>query len=100
MPPSARSTRRYVAEVAALAPLYWAAVWIGIRYVTIGPRFSLAWPAAGLAVAVEPGAVFIQKPFAPDTIVRVVRERLQSASLPAKPPPGSPPAALDSGTPA
>jgi len=48
----------------------------------------------------EPGAAFVQKPFTPDTILRVVRERLESASLPAMPPPGSPPAALDSREPA
>jgi PAS domain S-box-containing protein len=48
----------------------------------------------------EPGAAFVQKPFAPDTILRVVRERLESASLPATPPPGSPPAAFDSREPA
>jgi PAS domain S-box-containing protein len=48
----------------------------------------------------EPGAAFVQKPFAPDTILRVVRERLESASLTAMPPPDSPPAALDSREPA
>jgi hypothetical protein len=30
----------------------------------------------------EPGAVFLQKPFDPDAILRIVRERLDSASLP------------------
>jgi two-component system, cell cycle sensor histidine kinase and response regulator CckA len=44
----------------------------------------------------QPGAAFIQKPFSPDAIIRVVRERLESASLPAMPPPGSLPAAFDS----
>jgi hypothetical protein len=29
----------------------------------------------------DPEAAFIQKPFAPDAIVRIVRERLQAASL-------------------
>jgi PAS domain S-box-containing protein len=43
----------------------------------------------------EPGTAFVQKPFDPDAIVRLVRERLDSASLPAKPPPSSPSAALD-----
>jgi PAS domain S-box-containing protein len=44
----------------------------------------------------EPGAAFLQKPFDPDTIVRSVRERLDSASLPAMPPAGKPPSAHDS----
>ncbi|HEU4953042.1 MAG TPA: response regulator, partial [Gemmatimonadales bacterium] len=44
----------------------------------------------------EPGAVFLQKPFDPDTIVRIVRERLDSASLTAMPPTPSPPAMHDS----
>jgi PAS domain S-box-containing protein len=44
----------------------------------------------------EPGAAFVQKPFDPDTIVRSVRERLDSASLPATPPAGKPPSAHDS----
>jgi PAS domain S-box-containing protein len=43
----------------------------------------------------EPGAAFVQKPFDPDTIVRIVRQRLDSASLPSMPP-GPPPAAVDS----
>jgi two-component system, cell cycle sensor histidine kinase and response regulator CckA len=44
----------------------------------------------------EPGTAFVQKPFDPDAIVRLVRERLDSARLPAKPPSSSPSAALDS----
>jgi two-component system, cell cycle sensor histidine kinase and response regulator CckA len=48
----------------------------------------------------QPGAAFIQKPFSPDAIIRVVRERLDSASLPAMPPKGSLPAAFDSQEPA
>jgi PAS domain S-box-containing protein len=51
MPPAARSTLRYASEVAALAVLYWAAAWIGLRYVTIGHSVSLVWPSAGLAFA-------------------------------------------------
>jgi two-component system cell cycle sensor histidine kinase/response regulator CckA len=44
----------------------------------------------------QPGAAFVQKPFDPDTVVRIVRERLDSASLPAMPPVTPPSAALDS----
>jgi CheY-like chemotaxis protein len=44
----------------------------------------------------QPGAAFVQKPFDPDTIARIVRERLDSASLPAMPPPDSRSAAPDS----
>ena len=43
----------------------------------------------------QPGAVFLQKPFDPDTIIRIVRERLDSASLPAMPPTPPQPAVLD-----
>jgi PAS domain S-box-containing protein len=48
----------------------------------------------------EPGAAFVQKPFAPDTIARIVRERLDAASLPATPPPTVRPPAADSREPA
>jgi PAS domain S-box-containing protein len=33
----------------------------------------------------DPGAAFVQKPFGPETILRVVRERLEGASLPPRP---------------
>jgi PAS domain S-box-containing protein len=33
----------------------------------------------------DPAAAFIQKPFGPDAIVRIVRERVQAATLPSKP---------------
>ena len=48
----------------------------------------------------DPEAAFIQKPFGPEAIVRVVRERLEAARLPSKAPPGPPAAALDSPEPA
>jgi CheY-like chemotaxis protein len=48
----------------------------------------------------DPGAAFVQKPFAPDTIVRIVRERLDSASLPSMPRPVTRPGTLDSREPA
>jgi hypothetical protein len=48
----------------------------------------------------HPGAVFVQKPFAPDSIVRIVRERLDAASLRGTQPPAAPPAVLDSSEPA
>jgi PAS domain S-box-containing protein len=48
----------------------------------------------------QPGAVFVQKPFAPDSIVRIVRERLDAASLRGTQPPAAPPAVLDSSEPA
>jgi PAS domain S-box-containing protein len=48
----------------------------------------------------EPGAVLVQKPFTPDAIVRVVRERLDAASLRSMPPPATGPAALDPREPA
>ncbi|HEY7613512.1 MAG TPA: MASE1 domain-containing protein [Gemmatimonadales bacterium] len=51
MPPAVRSTSRYAAAVTALAALYWAAAWIGLRYVTIGHSVSLVWPPAGIAFA-------------------------------------------------
>ncbi|HEU4525423.1 MAG TPA: MASE1 domain-containing protein, partial [Gemmatimonadales bacterium] len=38
-------------QVALLAAAYWAAAWIGLRYVTIGHSVSLVWPPAGLAFA-------------------------------------------------
>jgi two-component system cell cycle sensor histidine kinase/response regulator CckA len=44
---------------------------------------------------IEPGAAFVQKPFAPETIARAVRERLEAASLPATPRPTSGPGPLD-----
>jgi CheY-like chemotaxis protein len=44
----------------------------------------------------QPGAAFVQKPFDPDTVVRIVRERLDSASLTAMPPMTPPSASLDS----
>jgi CheY-like chemotaxis protein len=47
-----------------------------------------------------PGAVIVHKPFTPDAIVRVVRERLDAASLRSMPPPATGPAALDSQEPA
>jgi PAS domain S-box-containing protein len=49
---------------------------------------------------IEPGAAFVQKPFAPETIARAVRERLEAASLRATPPPTSGPGPLDSREPA
>jgi hypothetical protein len=42
----------------------------------------------------DPDAAFIQKPFGPEVIVRIVRERLERASLPSTAPP-RPPAGLD-----
>ena len=48
----------------------------------------------------QPGTAFVQKPFTPDAITRVVRERLEAASLRGTPPPAAPPAALDSREPA
>ena len=33
----------------------------------------------------DPGAAFVQKPFGPDTILRLVRERMEGASLPPRP---------------
>ena len=33
----------------------------------------------------DPAAAFIQKPFGPDAIVRIVRERVEAATLPSKP---------------
>jgi PAS domain S-box-containing protein len=33
----------------------------------------------------DPGAAFVQKPFGPETILRVVRERLEGTSLPPRP---------------
>ena len=51
MPPAGRSVVRYVCQVAALAAVYWAAAWLGLRYVTIGPNVSLVWPPAGIAFA-------------------------------------------------
>jgi two-component system, cell cycle sensor histidine kinase and response regulator CckA len=43
----------------------------------------------------EPNAAFIQKPFGPEAIVRIVRERLEGATLPSTLPPRPPGAALD-----
>ena len=79
MPPAAaaRSALRDTSHVVLLAVAYWAAAWIG----------------RGL---LEPGAAFLQRPFDPDTIVRIVRERLESASLPPMSPTHSPPPARDS----
>ena len=51
MPADGRSTSRYAAEVVLLAALYWAAAWIGLRYVTIGHSVSLVWPPAGIGFA-------------------------------------------------
>ncbi|HEU4955047.1 MAG TPA: MASE1 domain-containing protein, partial [Gemmatimonadales bacterium] len=53
MPPavSARSALRDTSLIASLAAVYWAAAWIGLRYVTIGHSVSLVWPPAGLAFA-------------------------------------------------
>ena len=50
MTPVARSGLRYAVWVACLAAVYWAAAWIGLRYVTIGHSVSLVWPPAGIAV--------------------------------------------------
>ena len=33
----------------------------------------------------DPAAAFIQKPFGPEAIVRIVRERVEAATLPSKP---------------
>jgi PAS domain S-box-containing protein len=33
----------------------------------------------------DPGAAFVQKPFGPETILRLVRERMEGASLPSRP---------------
>jgi CheY-like chemotaxis protein len=44
----------------------------------------------------DPGTAFVQKPFDPDTIVRFVRERMDSASLSAMPPTDPKSAAIDS----
>jgi PAS domain S-box-containing protein len=51
MPPASRAALRYASEVALLAAVYWAAAWLGLRYVTIGHSVSLVWPPAGLACA-------------------------------------------------
>ena len=51
MPPAVRSALRYATEIALLAAAYWAAAWIGLRYVAIGHSVSLVWPPAGLAFA-------------------------------------------------
>jgi PAS domain S-box-containing protein len=51
MSPAARSVLRDVSRVALLAAAYWAAAWLGLRYVTIGHSVSLVWPPAGLAFA-------------------------------------------------
>jgi PAS domain S-box-containing protein len=48
----------------------------------------------------DPDAAFIQKPFGPEVIVRIVRERLEGASLPPTAPPRSSAAALDPQEPA
>jgi hypothetical protein len=79
MPPAAaaRSALRDTSHVVLLAVAHWAAAWIG----------------RGL---LEPGAALLQKPFDSDTIVRIVHERLESASLPPMPPTHSPPPARDS----
>ena len=45
-------------------------------------------------------AAFIQKPFSPDAIVRIVRERLEGASLPSMEAPRPPAEALDPREPA
>ena len=51
MSPAARSILRDAFRVALLAAAYWAAAWLGLRYVTIGHSVSLVWPPAGLAFA-------------------------------------------------
>jgi PAS domain S-box-containing protein len=51
MSPAARSALRDASQVALLAAAYWAAAWLGLRYVTIGHSISLVWPPAGLAFA-------------------------------------------------
>ncbi len=51
MSPAVRSALREAAQVALLAAAYWAAAWIGLRYVTIGHTVSLVWPPAGIAFA-------------------------------------------------
>ena len=48
----------------------------------------------------HPEAVCIQKPFGPDAILRIVRERLEGASLPSMAPPHSSAAPLDEREPA
>ena len=51
MSPAARSALRDASQVALLAATYWAAAWLGLRYVTVGHSISLVWPPAGLAFA-------------------------------------------------
>ena len=51
MSPAARSVLREASQVVLLAAAYWAAAWLGLRYVTIGHSISLVWPPAGLACA-------------------------------------------------
>ena len=51
MSPAARSALRDASRVALLAAAYWAAAWVGLRYVTIGHSVSLVWPPSGLAFA-------------------------------------------------
>jgi len=59
------------------------------------------WPAATCGRGLlDPDAAFIQKPFGPEVIVRIVRERLEGASLPPTAPPRSSAAALDPQEPA
>jgi PAS domain S-box-containing protein len=48
---AARSIARYVLGTLALAAVYAAAAWLGLRYVTVGHSVSLVWPPAGIAFA-------------------------------------------------
>jgi PAS domain S-box-containing protein len=51
MPFAVRAALRYILLVILLAAAYWAAAWVGLRYVTIGHTVSLVWPPAGIACA-------------------------------------------------
>lgn len=51
MPAAVRSAALYAAQIGLLAIVYWAAAWVGLRYVSVGHSVSLVWPPSGLAFA-------------------------------------------------